>query len=159
MKKILILSIIFFFSSCDEKHGTNRQMLLDRIEKLESKIYESYKPGFGELMSGIQNHHAKLWFAGINENWELAAFEIHEIGEVIGDVEKFQSERKETKSIKMFLPYLESISKAVGKKDIEGFKNEYIELTKSCNECHKVTEYDFIKVIIPTENQFSSQKY
>ena len=32
-------------------------------------------------MGGIQTHHAKLWFAGLNNNWKLAEYEIDEIKE------------------------------------------------------------------------------
>ena len=32
-------------------------------------------------MGGIQTHHAKLWFAGINDNWKLAQYEIDEFKE------------------------------------------------------------------------------
>jgi hypothetical protein len=42
----------------------------------------AYTPGFGDLMSSIQVHHSKLWFAGKNQNWALAAYEeslIHSI--------------------------------------------------------------------------------
>jgi len=35
-----------------------------------------YVPGLGELMAGQQVRHAKLWFAGENENWRLAAYEV-----------------------------------------------------------------------------------
>ncbi len=34
-----------------------------------------YQPGMGELMTTIQLHHAKLWFAGKNANWALAAYD------------------------------------------------------------------------------------
>jgi len=51
--------------------------------------FVSYKPGFGEFMGGIQVHHEKLWFAGTNQNWKLAGFEIHEIKESMDDIRKY----------------------------------------------------------------------
>src|SRR5436305_11998527 len=47
-----------------------------------------YVPGLGELMAGQQVRHAKLWFAGENENWRLAAYEVDELKEGFGDVVK-----------------------------------------------------------------------
>ena len=41
-------------------------------------------------MSSIQTHHAKLWFAGMNANWRLADFEIHEIMESVDDKKSMQ---------------------------------------------------------------------
>src|ERR1700746_3268474 len=47
-----------------------------------------YEPGLGEFMTATQLRHAKLWFAGKNNNWALAAYEIDEIKEGLEDVEK-----------------------------------------------------------------------
>src|ERR1700746_3920241 len=49
---------------------------------------ESYEPGLGEFMTATQLRHAKLWFAGKQNNWDLAAYEIDEIAEGLEDVEK-----------------------------------------------------------------------
>ena len=47
---------------------------------------EAYTPGLGEIMSLQQMRHAKLYFAGQAENWDLAAYELDEIGEGFDDV-------------------------------------------------------------------------
>src|ERR1700709_766904 len=49
---------------------------------------EPYQPGLGEFMTATQLRHAKLWFAGKMNNWDLAAYEIDEIKEGLEDVEK-----------------------------------------------------------------------
>jgi hypothetical protein len=45
-----------------------------------------YEPGLGEFMTATQLRHAKLWFAGQQNNWDLAAYEIDEIKEGLEDV-------------------------------------------------------------------------
>src|ERR1700758_715845 len=45
----------------------------------------SYEPGLGEFMTATQLRHAKLWFAGKQNNWDLAAYEIDEIKEGLED--------------------------------------------------------------------------
>jgi hypothetical protein len=42
---------------------------------------EPYASGLGEFMTATQLRHAKLWFAGKENNWDLAAYEIDEITE------------------------------------------------------------------------------
>ena len=42
---------------------------------------EPYEPGLGEFMTATQIRHAKLWFAGRQKSWDLAAYEIDEIKE------------------------------------------------------------------------------
>ena len=49
---------------------------------------EPYAPGLGEFMTATQLRHAKLWFAGKENNWDLAAYEIDEITEGLEDAEK-----------------------------------------------------------------------
>ncbi|MBO9531092.1 MAG: hypothetical protein J7514_15265, partial [Acinetobacter oleivorans] len=68
----------------------------NRIDSLQSQLEHSYKPGFGDFMGRIQVHHNKLWFAGQNQNWKLADFEIHEISEAVSDIQKYQAHRKES---------------------------------------------------------------
>jgi hypothetical protein len=52
---------------------------------------ESYEPGLGEFMTATQLRHAKLWFAGKQNNWDLAAYEIDEIKEGLGGRRKAAS--------------------------------------------------------------------
>ena len=61
--------------------------LQSQIDSLQRKFDNAYKPGLGEFMSGIQVHHAKLWFAGTAGNWGPSDFEIKEIRESIGDIQ------------------------------------------------------------------------
>ena len=49
---------------------------------------EPYEPGLGEFMTATQLRHAKLWFAGKNSNWDLAAYEIDEIKEGLEDAQR-----------------------------------------------------------------------
>ena len=46
---------------------------------------EPYEPGLGEFMTATQLRHAKLWFAGKQNNWDLSAYEIDEIKEGLKD--------------------------------------------------------------------------
>src|SRR5438552_3877065 len=103
MKQLFLLIIAAEFLSCNQP-SANTQMLQNHIDSLERKLNDSYKPGFGEFMTTIQVHHNKLWFAGQNQNWKLADFEIHEIMEAIEDIQKYETERKESQVIGMINP-------------------------------------------------------
>src|ERR1700760_5174416 len=52
---------------------------------------EPYEPGLGEFMTATQLRHAKLWFAGKNLNWGLAAYEVDEIKEGLEDASKLHA--------------------------------------------------------------------
>src|SRR5213593_2709580 len=55
-----------------------------------------YIPGLGEIMSLQQMRHAKLWLAGEAENWDLAAYELDELGEGFDDVVSLHPTHKDS---------------------------------------------------------------
>src|SRR6476620_2783811 len=145
MKCCKLFPVIFFLASlvaCNHL-SSNDRALQSRIDSLEKKLSDSYKPGFGEFMSGIQVHHAKLWFAGENQNWELADFELHEIMETLDDIKTFNMERPEIRSLTMIYSPLDSLNKAVQQKNFLSFKSNFVLLTNTCNNCHRDTEHGF----------------
>ena len=152
---LLLFAVIFSCNSQTEKV----HQLQNKIDSLEQKLNDSYKPGFGEFMSGIQAHHSKLWFAGQNQNWKLANFEINEITEAIGDIEKYETERPESKLIKMIRPAIDSINSAIKQKNQDQFKRSFTFLTNTCNACHQATSFGFNVVKIPENHPFSNQDF
>lgn len=89
MRPILLIILTLGLFACNTQTD-NAKVLQHRIDRLERQLADTYKPGFGEFMSSIQAHHSKLWFAGQNENWKLADFEVHEIMESIADIQKLK---------------------------------------------------------------------
>lgn len=158
MKYILITILVFGLFACKQGKD-NAQVLQNRIDTLEQKLANTYKPGLGEFMSGIQTHHSKLWFAGQNQNWKLADFEIHEIMEAIEDIQKYQTERKESQMISVINPALDSVKVAIDQKDPALFKSSYTLLTSSCNNCHREAHFEFNVVKIPDTQSFSNQDF
>lgn len=159
MKKYISLLVLFFISISCNQQADQTKILQTKIDSLENKISETYKPGFGEFMSNIQIHHAKLWFAGENQNWKLADFEINEIKENLEGIQKYCSERTETKSIGMINPAMDSLSNAILKKDKNLFRKKYTNLTNSCNACHQSTNHEYNVIIIPKNSPFSNQDF
>ena len=158
MKLIILILLIAGLWGCNQptKNALNLQ---NRIDSLEQKLANSYKPGFGEFMSGIQAHHSKLWFAGQNQNWKLADFEIQEIMEAIEDIQKYETDRPESKLIKMISPAIDSINQAIKKENPELFKSSFTYLTNTCNACHEAANFGFNVVKIPDSLPFSNQDF
>ena len=154
--KLLLITFLFIISACTDSKQKNLQT---RIDSLEQKLANSYHPGFGEFMSSIQSHHAKLWFAGNAENWRLADFEIHEIGEALDNLKKYVTERRETSSLPIILPAIDSVSHAIELKNLSAFKTAYILLTNTCNKCHDQVSYPFNRVKVPETPPFSNQVF
>lgn len=146
------------FAACNPQADKTQQLQI-QIDSLKSRLDNSYQPGFGEFMSSIQLHHAKLWFAGINNNWELADFEIHEIQESLDDIQQFNTDRLEAKTIGMISPAIDSVSNAIKQKNQLLFKSCFTLLTNTCNNCHKATKHEFNVVTIPAIPPISNQSF
>jgi len=158
MRSFFLLIIISSFNACKQQPD-NTKLLQSRVDSLEKKLATTYKPGLGEFMSSIQVHHAKLWFAGKNKNWELADFEMHEIGETIDAIKEYQTEREESKKVDMLKPSLEAVNDAIQKKDSSLFNSSYLLLTSTCNNCHKAVNFGFNVVKVPDTAPFSNQAF
>lgn len=158
MKFSIVAALVFLFTACNQQ-GNQVQEMQSTIDSLQKKLDETYKPGFGEFMSGIQMHHAKLWFAGQNKNWPLADFEVHEISESLDDIQKFCKDRPEVKFIGMINPAIDSVNNAIQQKNLLLFKSSFIVLTNTCNNCHKATEHAFNVVTIPVNLPVVNQEF
>jgi hypothetical protein len=158
MKHILLIVLTIGLFSCNQQIDITAD-LQNRIDSLESKLANTYKPGFGDFMGSIQTHHAKLWFAGQNENWDLADFEIHELEEAIEDIQEYHAGRKETELIGMIIPALDSVEDAIEKKDPDAFKRNYNLLTNTCNTCHHKSDHGFVVIKIPEGLPYNNQDF
>ena len=158
MKRTLTILFAFVLFSCNQPTD-NTTVLQNRIDSLEKKLANTYKPGIGEFMSGIQAHHIKLWFAGQNQNWKLADFEVSEITGTIEDIKNYRAEQKESKLIGMINPALDSINNAIQQKNPALFKSSYLLLTNTCNNCHIATNFEFNVIKIPETQPFSNQDF
>lgn len=120
---------------------------------------EKYAPGLGEIMVGIQMHHAKLWYAGINDNWKLAQYEIDELKERFEQARDIETNRPEVKMIPMMYPSIDSINNAIIHKNLTQFKSGFQLLTASCNSCHSANNFEFNIITIPTAPPVSNQDF
>lgn len=151
------MALVLLLSACNSSKST--EALEKQIQSLQRELENTYKPGFGDLMGSIQIRHDKLWFAGVNQNWDLADFAVHELEEVFEDIETIYPDREESKFLPMIKPGLQAVKQAIDNKDKEAFEKSYVGLTNACNSCHQVTKMDFIHIITPTTPAFSNQDF
>jgi hypothetical protein len=126
---------------------------------------EPYAPGLGELMTFQQMRHTKLWLAGQAGNWDLAAYELDELGEGFDDVVKFHPTHKDSPVApkdaipKMITQPLADLRDAVTRKDSAAFAGKYDALTAACNNCHEATNFGFNRVQRPESNPYPNQLF
>jgi len=149
MRTIFISLFVVSLLACNQQMHDGGQDLQHQIDSLRNKIAHAYSPGVGEFMSSIQMHHAKLWFAGKNENWELANFEMEEIQESLDDIQQYCADSPSIKPLPMIFPPLDSLKRAISEKNIFMFKTSFNLLTNTCNNCHMAANHAFNVIRIP----------
>jgi hypothetical protein len=124
---------------------------------------QPYKPGLGEFMTATQLRHAKLWFAGKDNNWDLAAYEIDEIKEGLEDAARLYPTVDGVPVAEMIktiiIPRLEQLETAVKAKNSSRFIAAFDELTNGCNSCHAGASKPFIHIQRPTEPPLTNQNF
>ncbi len=165
MKKIVPAIALFLLIGCSQPPNStiNSTAALEaQITQLKADI-DDLKPGLGETMGVIQQHHAKLYYAGTKSNWPLADYELGEIQEGLEDAVKFNPTFKGA-PVASLVPSLtkeslEKVHTAIDKKDKKSFVEAYNALSTSCSNCHKAANHPFVQIQAPTDAQFSDQKF
>lgn len=118
-----------------------------------------YVPRLGDLMSAAQVRHQKLWFAGKAQNWELAAFELHQLKASLVEAAMLYSGIPVSNVTTLEKP-LQSVSDAIGAKDGRNFAKAMGDLTSGCNACHRSMDRGFVVMRLPTDQQpFGNQLF
>lgn len=155
---ILLFMAVTILPYCSHP-ANNHSDFQTKPDTLQTRGEHTYQPGLGEFMGNIQVHHAKLWFAGINRNWALADFEIHEISEAMEDIKEFNQDRPEVARLPMIEPAIDTVLRSIQLKDEKLFRQTFFTLTATCNSCHQATNHGFNVVIIPTQPPYSNQDF
>jgi len=158
---LLIGILLVMFTACSQRPQpiAPAQPLQARLDSLEQRLRHTYTPGFGELMLNVQVHHAKLWFAGKNGNWQLAAYDESLIRSAIRKIRTFHPDDPNTAATAMIDVPMDSIDAAIAHKDPTAFRRSFTYLTTTCNNCHTVTKHPFNFIMIPKTEPFGNQDY
>ncbi len=156
IKPAVLALVLLIFWSCG---NPDTSALQAKVDSLNKQVAQTYKPGLGEFMLGIQIHHAKLYFAGKNKNWELAEFEMGEIKEALDDINKYCTDRPEIKSLPILTPAADSVNNAVKAKSPQRFEAGFVLLTGACNSCHQTTHHQFNVIKLPDTPPFNNQEF
>ena len=157
MKYILSTVIgVMLLSACHD--GAQLELLRHATDSLSKELIKM-RPGLGEYMLSVQMHHNKLWYAGSNQNWDLADFEIDEVKEQFEHAKLVNTDRTEVRSLPMIEPFVDSLAEAIKNKDTARFRKQFVTLTATCNECHRSVHFDFIRIKVPDRPMFYNQEW
>jgi len=167
MSKLLMAFAVICLAGCSQQQNQNvasTAVLEAKVADLE-KTVDDLKPGLGEIMGVIQQHHAKLYYAGTKSNWPLAAYELDEIQEGLDDAMKFYPQFQDVKvPLTQLIPTMTKagvaqVRTAIEQKNEKSFVQAFGALSGSCSNCHQAANHPFVKIQAPTAAMFSNQKF
>ncbi|MGH8040901.1 MAG: hypothetical protein ACREPN_02530 [Rudaea sp.] len=128
--------------------------LKQQIEQLRKSAYH---PELGQQMLELQIRHARLWFAGAAQNWNLAAFEVNELREAFEavveqnpDNANFQPQRLADILPAMTNGPVKALRDAIDHHSKAQFEKAYDGLSAVCTGCHRAAGIDFLVIQRPT---------
>ena len=159
----LILSIYLFVqvkSLREEKEISQQQNERQPLTNATGEEKEDVE--MVHYMQRIQSFHAKLFYAGEQNNSLLARFyaeEIKEEMEIIAEAEIFDeginiSENMKLWGIRNINHFLDEIETPQF-----NFRNAFTNLTNACNSCHQATKHSFIQITEPTVPSYFNQEF
>ncbi len=132
----------------DAPAGSDGWLAGDAQQKFET-IADQFG-GFSQTMVEVGYRYTELYWAGKDENWEFAAYQIEHIEEAMEA--GIQRRPARGRSAGMFMDSaLAALSEAVEHQDQDMFRQRFEQLATNCNACHAMEEVSFIQVRIPTE--------
>jgi hypothetical protein len=122
-----------------------------------------FTPGLHTLMVEVGMRHSTIWFAGEAENWPLTDYLVHELEEILEDIEELHPVYRDIQVAallgEMTAPAMDSLEAAVETGDRAAFVRAYDGLTEACNHCHRAADRSALVIQRPTAPQITNLRY
>ena len=151
MSKNLFFLISIWLIACNNSESKTAQgewIKGSEDEKL-NKIEKQFR-GFDVAMVETGYRYKELYWAGQDENWEYANYQLEKIKVAVEN--GLERRPKRAKSAEQFLENaLPEMKKTIEEKNIDHFNKRFETLTHSCNSCHAMEDVPFFNVAVPTK--------
>ena len=123
-----------------------------------------YRPSLADLMtSTIQPRHVKLAFAGREENWVFAAYELKQMSDSFDRLSLQWPQWRQQRIVELVETIvrdsLYELDLAIKAKDKAKFAEYYGHLTDACNACHQAALQTPITIQDPKESMYPDQDF
>jgi hypothetical protein len=91
--------------------------------------------GLDVAMVEIAYRYEELYWAGMDSNWEYAAYQVAKVNLSLENALERRPKRRASAD-ELFLPLLDEMKRAVAARERAAFEEAFGELTAGCNACH-----------------------
>jgi hypothetical protein len=129
--------------------------LAAEIESIKGKL-----PSQSHTMQDVSYHFGNLWFAGQQENWDLANFYLSETRSHLHWAVRIIPVRKDNAGHEVVLGDileafengpLKKLGETIATHDKSAFVKEYRDSLATCYDCHKAADKPYLRPQIPTQ--------
>ena len=106
-------------------------------------------PGLGDIMPAMSRRNTILYYAVQSGNWDLAAYQIKELGEGI-DVAGITRPARKDPLDNFVKTTLDPLNEVVKAKDMTKFSQAWNTEVSGCNACHVSQGFKYIQWKLPT---------
>lgn len=140
--------VLLLMSGCTEKNNSEGLTWLNLSDNEKFKVIEKQFRGFDKTMVEVGYRYNELYWAGEDQNWELAKYHIEKIEHTI----KLGTERrpKRKDNAQMIFPILSDLKTHVSSNNQMAFRVNYKVLRQTCNACHHAENVSYFNVGLPT---------
>lgn len=150
MKKIFFLgAMVWGLIACTSTSEKAQGQWIKGSEQAQLDAIEKQFRGFDMAMVETGYRYQELYWAGQDENWEYASYQLEKIKKAINNGLMRRPAR--AKSAQTFLHIaLPNMQKAIDSKDTLTFNQEFNTLTAQCLACHSMEKVPYFTVKTPT---------
>ena len=157
----LAVSALLYAQLREARHETAALQL--QLQKQLAAPPVTERVELADIMEKLQRHSTKLYFAGKEENWPLAAFYVEELEEVVESIahqQVFEGQINISGLMPgLLVPEIEKIEASLESRQAGDFVAHYRSLTAACNACHVATQHPFIVIQEPRAPALGNQRY
>ena len=151
MKRIFYLAFLLLAISCQQSTPEIVQgKWITGDEQEQIKTIERQFRGFDMTMVETGYRYKELYWAGQDQNWEYALYQLEKIEKTIKN--GLQRRPKRAKSAAFFLTtVLPNMKENIQQQDTNTFNQNFDLLTRNCNACHAMEDVAYFTVKTPLD--------
>ncbi|WP_299158375.1 hypothetical protein [uncultured Tenacibaculum sp.] len=159
LKFLRLITTIFVLTSCNSKdtYKPIQGKWIKGTEQEKLQTIESQFRGFDKTMVEVGYRYQELYWAGQDENWDYANYQLQKINKAIKL--GLQRRPKRAVSAENFLNYvIPEVKKSIKAKNKVDFDNNFKMMRTNCSSCHMAERVPSFTVQIPTDRQSPIRK-
>lgn len=151
MKLIICSFLLLFLISCSENTApsANGNWIKGSDQSKIESIERQFR-GFDMAMVETGYRYKELYWAGQDQNWKYAKYQVQKIEKAIKN--GLERRPKRAKSANFFLTQaLPEMEKSIEQQDSAVFNQSFEILTQNCNACHAMENVSYFTVKLPLD--------